>query len=394
MPWRTTSPMDQKVHFVSDFLRGVFSFTELCERYGISRKTGYKWVDRYLRHGPEALEERSRRPVASPAKTPGDIEQLILDTRRRHPTWGGKKLLDYLAPRHPGLELPHRSTVCDILKRNGVASPPTRRRKVGHPGKPTTSGAGPNDLWAADYKGEFKTRDGYYCYPLTVTDDYSRMLIGCQALYSTCVEDAIRVFTRIFKEFGLPSRIRTDNGVPFATNTLGRLSRLSAWWIKLGIIPELIQPGKPQQNGRHERMHRTLKRETTRPPAGNLQAQQRKFNRFMNEFNTERPHDALDGQTPGQWYRPSSREFPSRLEPFEYPDRFEARLVSTNGGIRWQSYWVRASTTLAGDYIGLEEIDDGIWDVWFGPIIIGRFHERHLRIEDAFGRLKRHHHTD
>lgn len=390
MPWSETSPMDQRIQFVSDYLRDSFSMTELCARYGVSRKTGYKWIDRYIKHGPEALEERPRRPLVSPNKTPDRIEDLIVQTRLRHPTWGGKKILDYLRPRYPNLTWPHRSTACEILKRRGLAKPTPKRRKVGHPGKPSAVGLEPNDVWCSDFKGEFRTRDRRYCYPLTITDDYSRKLLCCHGLLSTRVDDAIPVFTRIFKEFGLPRRILTDNGVPFATNTLGRLSRLSAWWVKLGIVPVLIQPGCPQQNGRHERMHRTLKAEATKPPAANRRAQQRKFNHFIDEFNSIRPHDALDGQVPDDWYEPSSREFPRILEPFEYPDRIVSRYVSANGGIRWNCRWVNVSTTLAGDYVGFEEIHDGVWDVWFGPMKIGRFHERLGRIEDAFARLKRH----
>jgi len=195
----------------------------------------------------------------------------------------------------------------------------------------------------------------------------------------------------LFNEYGLSTRIRTDNGVPFATNTLARLSQLSAWWVRLGVLPEFIEPGKPQQNGRHERMHRTLKAETTRPPANTRLAQQRKFDRFRQEFNFERPHEALDMKTPGSMYQPSRRPMPDRLLPFEYPDRFEVRYVSANGGIRWNRQFVNVSTTCVGEYVGLEEIDDGIWNVYFGPLKIGRLLERHMRIEDAYGRLKRHH---
>jgi transposase InsO family protein len=265
------------------------------------------------------------------------------------------------------------------------------RRRIGHPGKPTTQILSPNDCWCADFKGQFKTVDGIYCYPLTVTDGYSRFLLGCQALKSTRVDESKPVFTRLFKEHGLPTRIRTDNGVPFATNTLARLSQLSAWWVRLGVMPELIEPGKPQQNGRHERMHRTLKAETTRPPANSRLAQQRKFDRFQHEFNFERPHEALDMQTPASVYRDSPREMPDRLPPIEYPDRYEVRYVSANGGIRWKCDWVNVSMTCAGEYVGLEEIDDGVWNVYFGPLKLGRLLERHMRIEDAFGRLKRHH---
>jgi len=382
--------MDQRTQFIADYLRGTLSVTELCALYGISRKTGYKFIERYLRQGPAGLEERSRRPHESPNRTADEIVAAILEARRRHPSWGGKKLLALIHKRHRGWELPHRSTVCDILGRHGMVPKRRNRRRIGHPGKPTSLVLGPNDLWSADFKGQFKTGNGRYCFPLTVADGFSRYLLGCQGLNSTAVHEAKPVFARLFKEYGLPKRIRTDNGVPFATNTLARLSRLSAWWVRLGVLPELIEPGKPQQNGRHERMHRTLKAEATRPAAASLPAQQRKFNSFRREFNDERPHEALDQQTPASLYQPSSREMPNRLPPLVYPDRFEVRYVSGNGGIRWRCGWVNVSTVCIGEYVGLEEIDDGIWNVYFGPLRLGRLHDRHMKIEDAYGRLLRH----
>ena len=391
MPWSQTSPMDQKTQFIADYLRRSLPMTELCTHYGISRKTGYKWIDRYLHDGPQGLENLSRTPFTSPNRTPEHIVSALLELRAHHPSWGAKKLLSVLERRHRGWELPARSTTCDILKRHGLIPKKRCRRTIGHPGKPTTQILGANDLWCADFKGQFKTADGIYCYPLTVTDSHSRFLLGCQALSSTRVEEAKPVFMRLFKENGLPSRIRTDNGVPFATNTLARLSRLSAWWVRLGVLPEFIEPGKPQQNGRHERMHRTLKAETTRPPANTRLAQQRKFDRFRQEFNLERPHEALDMQTPASLYVPSPRPMPDKLPPLEYPDRFEVRYVSANGGIRWNRHWVNVSATCIGEYVGLEEIDDGVWNVYFGPLKLGRFLERHMRIEDAYGRLKRVH---
>jgi transposase InsO family protein len=385
--------MDQRTQFIADFLRDALSMTELCALYGVARKTGDKWIDRYRRHGPAGLEERSRRPCRSPNQTSDEIVSAILAARRRHPTWGGKKLLALLHKRQPRWLLPGRSTACDILKRHGMVPIKRSRRRIGHPGKPTSAILAPNDVWSADYKGQFRTGDGRYCYPLTVADGFSRYLLGCQALASTAGEGAKPIFTRLFQEYGLPKRIRSDNGVPFATNTLARLSTLSAWWVRLGILPELIEPGRPEQNGRHERMHRTLKAETTRPAAGSLAAQQRKFNVFREEFNHERPHEALDQETPASCYTPSPRPMPDRLPPLEYPDRFEVRYVSANGGIRWNSRWVNVSIVCVGEYVGLEEIDDGIWNVYFGPLKLGRLHERRLRIEDAYGRLYRHRHV-
>jgi putative transposase len=389
MPWRQTSPMDQKMQFIADYLRQTLSIIELCELYGVSRKTGYKWIERYLKHGPLGLEERSRQPHASPHQTPRHVVEAFIELRRHHPAWGAKKLLAILQKRHPSWPLPARSTVCDILRRNGLVPKTRHRRHIGHPGKPTSQILAPNDVWSADFKGHFKTGDGLYGYPLTVADGYSRFLLGCQALSSTRVHEAKPVFTRLFKEFGLPKRIRTDNGVPFATTTLARLSQLSAWWVRLGILPAFIEPGKPQQNGRHERMHRTLKAETTRPPAATRRTQQHKFDRFRQEFNFERPHEALDMQTPASRYEVSPREMPTKLPPLEYPDRFEVRYVSANGGIRWHHQWVNVSHVCVGAYVGLEEIDDGIWNVYFGPLKLGRLLERHMRIEDAYGRLKR-----
>jgi transposase InsO family protein len=382
--------MDQKTQFIADYLRRTLSLTELCELYSVSRKTGYKWIDRYLKAGPSGLEDRSHKPCSSPNQTPQHVVEAIIEVRCRHPSWGAKKLLSILQQRHPSWSLRGRSTVCDILHRHGLVPKKRHPRHIGHPGKPTTLIAAPNDVWSADFKGQFKTGDGLYCYPLTVADGYSRLLLGCQALSSTRVAEAKPVFTRLFKEFGLPKRIRTDNGVPFATNTLGRLSQLSAWWVRLGIFPEFIEPGKPQQNGRHERMHRTLKAETTRPPARTRRAQQRRFDRFRQEFNSERPHEALDMQSPASRYEASPREMPSKLPPLEYPDRFEVRYVSANGGIRWHHRWVNVSHVCVGEYVGLEEIADGIWNVYFGPLKLGRLLERHMRIEDAYGRLTRH----
>jgi len=390
MPWRDTSLMDQKTQFIADVLRGTLSVVELCDSYGISRKTAYKWIDRYLKEGPGALLERSRRPENSPNSTPPELVQAIIEARRHHPSWGAKKLLKILRDKHPRWPWPQRTAVCDILKRSGLIAKKRRRRAIGHPGKPTTIVTAPNDLWCADYKGQFKTGDGRYCFPLTVTDHFSRYILGCHGLLNTSVADAKPVFTRLFREFGLPKRIRTDNGVPFATHTLARLSRLSAWWVRLGVMPEFIEPGKPQQNGRHERMHKTLKAETARPPRATLLAQQRRFNAFITEFNEERPHEALDLQTPDSLYDVSPRPMPARVPRLEYPDRFETRYVSANGGIRWNSQWVCVSTVCAGEYVGLEEIDNEIWNVYFGSLKLGRLLERHMQIEDAYGRLKRH----
>jgi putative transposase len=389
MPWKEELPMDQKTQFVSEYLRDSLSFTELCQRYHISRKTGYKWIARYEALGPAGLVDRSRRPHSLPSQTPETVRLAIIEARRRHPSWGAKKLLKLLQRKGPQSSWPSRWTVCEILKREGLVRQKTQRRKTGHPGKPTSIVTAANELWCVDFKGQFKTRDGRYCYPLTVTDSYSRYLIGCHGLLSTETLGAKEVFKSLFKKYGLPSAIRSDNGTPFASTALGRLSELSVWWIRLGIRPELIQPGKPQQNGQHERMHRTLKAETTRPPAANLAKQQRLFNSFRREYNEVRPHEGIELKTPSSMYELSSRVLPKALPPLIYPAHFETRLVSKNSGIRWNSQWVAVSQTCAGLHVGLEQVDHGLWDVYLGPVKLGRLLEGRLRIEDHLGRLRR-----
>lgn len=385
MPWRETSPMDQRLRFIADYRRDYATFAELCDRYGVSRKTGYKWVDRYEVIGPRGLENRSRRPHVFPTATPLPVVEQLLALRRSHPSWGAKKLLSVLGKRGV-TALPGRSTCCDLLKRHGLVTSARRRKYPGHPGRPPSGPTEPNDIWTADFKGQFRTRDGRYCYPLTIADGYSRFLLACQGLRSTSLELSRPVFFRLFDEHGLPRAIRTDNGVPFATTALGRLSSLSVWWIRLGIRPQLIEPSHPEQNGSHERMHRTLKNETTRPAKGNLAAQQVRFNHFRTEYNEQRPHEALGQETPATLYRPSPRVLPKRLPEIEYPAHYEVRYVSANGGMRWKCAWVCVTHTLAGEYVGLNEVGDGLWDVYFGTVLLGRMDERKLRIVDHRGR--------
>jgi transposase InsO family protein len=389
MPWSETNVMEQRIQFIADWLRRTHSVIDLCALYGISRKSGYKWLDRYLHEGPDWVLERSHEARVVANKTPLEVEQALMQMRARHPTWGARKLLHQVGLEQPVLMLPHQSTVCEMLKRNGLIKAKRRRRAIGHPGRPSAVVTCPNDAWSADFKGQFRLGDGSYCYPLTVTDNFSRYLLACKGLKGTLLEPTKAEFTRLFKEYGLPRRIKTDNGVPFAAATLGRLSQLSVWWLKLGVLPELSEPGKPQQNGRHERMHKTLKDEATKPPGANNGAQQRKFNVFRQEYNEVRPHEALEMSVPGEMYQASPRPMPSKLAPMEYPDRFEVRYVSANGGIRWRKQWVNVTSALVGEYVGLEAVDDGLWDVYFGVMKLGRLHERHMRIEDHMGRFRR-----
>jgi len=391
MPWDEVLPMDQKSQFVSEYQRQTVSFSELCQRYSVSRKTGYKWVRRFELDGRSGLEDRSRRPQSSPNETVGQVQEWLVEARRHHPSWGAKKLLKLVGARHPGVVLPSRSTVCDVLTREGLVRQRVRRRKPSHPGRPMLVAASPNDLWCVDFKGQFRTRDGRYCYPLTVTDQYSRYLLACTALLSPNLDGTKRQFDQLFEEHGLPRAIRSDNGAPFASTALARVSTLSAWWIGLGIFPELTQPGKPQQNGRHERMHRTLKAETTRPPEPNLRRQQERFDAFRREYNEVRPHEGIELETPASRYADSERSLAQAPKAITYPAHYETRRVSENGGIRWHNHWVGVSTTLSGKSIGLVEVDHEIWDVYFGPIKLGRFLEDRLRIEDDRGRLTRRH---
>ena len=395
MPWKETRAMELRKQFIRDWRSGKRTVMELCAMYEISRKTAYKWIERYelAAAGEQAAggwaEDRSRAAHVVHNRTLAVVEEALVALRLRFPRWGARKLINEVGLAHPRWKMPAESTVCDILSRRGLIEQPRRRRAAGHPGRPSLQVVGPNDCWSADFKGHFRLGCGEFCYPLTVTDNYSRYLLGCQGLRGTLLQPTREVFTILFKEYGLPSRIRTDNGVPFAAVTLGRLSQLSVWWIKLGILPELIVPGKPQQNGRHERMHKTLKEETTSPPAYSFAAQQRKFNIFRADFNQLRPHEGLDMSKPAQVHQLSSRRMPDRLLPMEYPDRFEVRKVSSAGGIRWGKQYVNVTSALQGEYVGLEAVQDGLWDVYFGIKRLGRLDERHMRIEDEYGRLKR-----
>jgi len=381
MPWRERSPMDERVQFISDYRRQLFTMTNLCDRYGVSRKTGYALIARYERDGIGGLVPRSSRPHASPQATPWAIEHAIVAMRKQFPTWGGKKIIATLHDRHPTWHLPAVSTANDIVKRHGLVMPRPRRRLVGHPGYQPRAAAAPNDIWTTDFKGQFRTTDARWCYPLTIVDAFSRYVIACRGMIAPTTRDTVAVFRRAFQTYGMPGVIRSDNGEPFAAPSLARLSRLSVWWIRLGITPELIDPASPQQNGAHERMHRTLKAETTWPVAANLGVQQRRLTRFRTTYNDVRPHEALGQQPPQRLYRRSARAFPERLVPLEYPGHYEIRRVSSCGGIRWKSRAISISTVLRREDIGFEPIADGEWDVHFGPVRLGRFDERRHRLE-------------
>jgi putative transposase len=368
--------MDLRVQFISEYVSGLFSMTELAEQYGISRKTGYKWVARYERAGPSALGDRSRRPQAHPAATPAALVQAVLAVRRRHPRWGAQKLLAMVKRQQPTAPWPARSTVCDLLTRYGLIVPRRRHRRVARANRALAPITHPNATWTTDFKGEFRTGDRVYCYPLTLRDGFSRYVLRCDALVSRSYALTRRCFERAFADYGLPDRIRSDNGEPFAGCGLGRLSRLNLWWMRLGIVPERIQLGRPEQNGSREQFHAVLKAATTRPPAPNRRAQQARFRAFRHEYNEVRPHASLGDQPPARVYQPSPRALPTHLPRLEYPGHVEVRRVSTEGCISWRSTPLFLTKGLRGEDVGLEEVAEGLWTLYFATVALGRFDER------------------
>ena len=370
MPWKECSVMDERLRFVAKLLEGE-TMTDACREFGISRKTGYKIFNRYKESGFESLSDRSRRPVRYANQLPPQLETMIVSYKQEKPHWGARKIRELLVRRLDGdVRIPAKSTIHAVLHRNGLVKGlrPRRHRATGTGLSPGTA---PNDLWCVDFKGEFRLGDGRYCYPLTATDHASRYLLMCEALESTREATAITAFEQLFLERGLPLSIRSDNGVPFASpNSLFNLSKLSVWWLRLGIAIERIQPGQPQQNGRHERMHLTLKRETTRPPEMNTLQQQARFDSFIEEFNNERPHEALAMKTPAEVYSPGPRVYDG-LPELTYPLHDRDVVVTACGRICLHRKRVNLSHVFAGQRVGIKEVDEGIWIVSFMQYDLG-----------------------
>jgi len=388
MPWKESSVMEERLRFVARLLDGE-SMSEVCREFGISRKTGYKILSRYKEEGLDALSDRSRRPVRYANQLPDPLERLIIETKRDKPHWGARKIRELLVRKLAGdRRIPAKSTVHAVLDRHGLVKRARQRRRFTATGTTLSTAPAPNDLWCTDFKGEFKTGDGRYCYPLTVTDQASRSVLACEALESTKEGPVLEAFLRLFKERGLPQAIRSDNGLPFASpNGLYNLSRLSVLWLRLGIAIERIRPGHPQQNGRHERMHLTLKKETTRPPGANILQQQVRFDEFISEFNTERPHEALAMKTPSEVYAPSSRAYQG-LPEVEYPFHDRDVLVTACGRICMHRKKINVSTVMAGQRLGIKEIEEGIWIVSFMGYDLGYIdlEQRSLQtIDNPFG---------
>jgi len=379
--------IDERMRFVIRLKDGE-SMAALCREFQISRKTGYKVFERYQQCGLEGLSDRKRRPFRYANQLPEPIEAAIVAARREKPTWGARKIRERLLRRLPhAVKVPACSTIHAVLDRHGLVTRP-RRSRTRSEGTPLSAGLNPNDLWCADYKGEFLLGNKRYCYPLTVTDHASRFLLLCEALESNKEDSAFRAFERLFQERGLPQAIRSDNGVPFASpNGLFNLSKLSVWWLRLGISIERIRPGHPQQNGRHERMHLTLKQETTRPAAANILQQQAKFDAFLEEFNQERPHEALQMKSPADVFIPSRRLYQGIPEP-HYPFHDKTVVVTSCGRLCLFRKKINLSTSLAGQAVGIKEVDQGIWLVSFMDYDLGYIdlEEKTLQpLENPFG---------
>ena len=382
MPWLETNPMLERRHFMHDFESGNWTMTELCLRYGISRNTGYKWLERYRQSGASGLHDHSRAPRSCPHQTSYELVELILEENSRY-GWGARKILKRLQKRFPERTLPARSTIFDILEKHGRVRPRRRLRRWKHPGAAPFNTTAPNQVWTVDFKGQFLMRNGIYCYPLTIVDHFSRYLLCCHGLPDVRTRGVKSQFLRLFRLHGLPDAIRSDNGSPFASTGIHRLTQLNLWWLQLGMTHQRITPGNPQQNGAHERMHRALKADATKPPGADLSVQQRMFKRFRNTYNDIRPHEALDDETPASRWGPSSRPLPETLSPPEYPRHIEVRRVSNAGTFRLHSKQRFLSQALAGQHIGLEQINDGIWNILFYDTLLRRFDEPKNNITGA-----------
>lgn len=371
MAWGEVKVENRRKEFINAFLEGFYNFSDLCRKFEISRKNGYKWIGRFQEEGFEGLKDRSRAPLYQASATDPELIELILALRLEHTTWGPKKVLAELEKLYPDIQWPSRTTIGNIFDRNGLTVPRVYRRRVPPRTTPLAHCQQSNDLWCIDFKGTFLTRDGKKCDPLTLTDAHSRYLIRCVQLDFNRGEHVWGVLDSAFREYGLPLFLRHDNGPPFASCAPGRLSKLSIKLIKAGVMPEWIEPGKPQQNGRHERMHLTLKNETTIPPAENLDVQRQRFKKFQSYFNFTRPHEALDQKTPGEIYRSSERKWDGHLRPPEYADSQEKRKIMKCGCIGWHGKNLFISEALYGEYVGITQQAEGCFEVSYGPISLG-----------------------
>ena len=378
MPWKTSSAMEERARFVFEYERDERTMTELCEDFGISRECGYRWLRRYRQHGLAGLVELDRDAVRHPNQTAVAIEEAVLGLRQAHMRWGPRKLKRILERDQPGRGWPAASTMGEIVKRAGLVVERRKRRRTEPYTEPLQHAVESNRVWCADFKGWFKSGDGTRIDPLTISDACSRYLLRAQAVEKTDTERVRAIFEAAFREYGLPWWMRTDNGPPFASSAVGGLSRLAVWWIKLGIVPERIEAGHPEQNGRHERMHRTLKLELH--PAQDWRGQQRELDRFRDDYNHVRPHEALGMQTPASVYESSPREYPAKVPEPEYSDAMLVRSVKSHGHFRWKKHDVFLSEVLWGERVGLLPVDDESFTIYFAHMPLARFDSRLLRV--------------
>lgn len=375
MTWKETNVMDERVSFIGDWLSGDYSKTSLCTAYGVSRPTGDKWIRRYEQEGLEGLKERSRAPHSHPATVTGVIRDKIIETKLSHQAWGPKKVMDWLRRNYPEELWPVDSTAGEILRRAGLVKRRWPRRRVAPYTQPFGACQTTNAVWSADFKGDFGLKNGPRCYPLTISDNYSRYVLACRALTRTPYETVRPWFEWVFREYGLPEAIRTDNGPPFASLALGGLTRLSVWWIQLGICPERIKPGKPGQNGRHERMHRTLE-SGVHPIQSTITAQQRQFDRWLVEYNWERSHEALGRKTPGSVYCSSNRPYLTKKPEIEYNSEMIVRQVRQNGEIKWCGEKIYIAEVLQKEPIALKQVDENRWEIYYSFQLLGYLDDR------------------
>lgn len=385
MPWKESRIVDQRLQFLSSYQKEEMSLSDLCREFGVSRPTGYRWINRYKEVGPEGLLDLSRKPHGCSHATSEVTENAILALRNKHPSWGARKLKARLEVLQPKAAWPAASTFGNILSRAGLTNPKQKKRRTTPYSEPFSAVTAPNQLWCMDFKGYFSTGDGARCDPFTITDAHSRYLIRCQTVLRMDLSQVAAICEAAMHEYGMPTRIRTDNGAPFAGNGLLGLSKLSISWTKLGIVHERIQPGRPQQNGRHERMHRTLKEDTTKPPALTLRLQQKKFDRFRQVFNHERPHEGINNAVPASLYQRSAVLLPRAVADFTYPRGFQTRRVNSSGDISWHKDRVFISQVFSFEDLGFEEMDEDLFRVYFRDIELGELNVPELRFRPVRG---------
>lgn len=381
MPWKETHVMDLKIKMINDWLSNNYNPTQLAKGYGVSRKTIYKWINRYKHNPQSGLADRSRAPHSNPNAVPDEVKRAIIATKLKYPHLGPKKVMNHLRRHFPNQYWPANSTADKILLQTGLVKTRRRKPRVAPSVLPFLSCDTANSVWSADYKGDFLLGDRTRCYPLTVSDNFSRYMLACQGLKSTNHSQAQAVFQELFGSYGLPKAIRTDNGAPFASTAFGGLSRLSAWWVRLGIRPERIEKAKPNQNGRHERMHRSLKEGAINPARYSLKTQQRAFDQYRQEYNDIRSHEALNGKVPADVYQSSVYEMPSKLPIVQYDTDFTVRQVKRNGVFKWQGKEMYISQVLAEQPVGLKQISENRWSIYYSFYQLGYWNQRKQRLE-------------